>query len=99
MTPGTNWAGSHRYRAARLHRPATLEQLQELVATAPRMRVLGSRHSFNDIADADELVSLDGLPAEVAVDHPAGTVTFSAGWRYGDLAESLHLDGLCVVLV
>ena len=45
MTPGTTWAGSHRYRAARLHRPATLEQVREVVAGAPRLRVLGSRHS------------------------------------------------------
>jgi hypothetical protein len=42
------------------------------------VRVLGSRHSFNDVADSDELVSLDGLPAEVVFDHAAGTVTVAA---------------------
>ena len=96
MTPGTNWAGSHRYRAARLHRPATLEQLRELVAAAPKVRVLGSRHSFTDIADSEELVSLEGLPADVAVDHAAGTVSCSAGLRYGDLAEALHAEGVAL---
>ena len=65
---GTNWAGTYAYRAEVLHRPQTLEELQELVARAERIRVLGSRHSFSDIADSAELVSLDALPAEIVVD-------------------------------
>jgi len=51
-----NWAGNYTYSAERLHRPSTLEQVREIVASAPRVRVLGSRHSFNDIADSTELV-------------------------------------------
>jgi xylitol oxidase len=91
-----NWAGTHRYAADQLHRPATVEQLQEIVARAPRMRVLGSRHSFTDIADSAELVSLDGLPADVVVDHAAGTVSASAAIRYGELAEALNTEGLAL---
>ena len=75
----TNWAGNLTYRAATVHRPSTLEELSEIVARAPRLRVLGSRHSFSDIADSAELVSLDGLPADVRVDRAAGTVSFGAG--------------------
>jgi xylitol oxidase len=88
-----NWAGTHAYRAARIHRPSTLEQLQEIVAAAPRVRVLGSRHSFTDIADSAELVELDGLPADIALDRAAGTVTVGAGVRYGELAEALNAEG------
>jgi xylitol oxidase len=72
-----NWAGNFEYRAARIHRPSSLEQLRELVAAASQIRVLGSRHSFNAIADAAELVSLAGLPADVRVD--GATVSFGAG--------------------
>jgi alditol oxidase len=93
---GTNWAGNYRYRAGALHRPSTVEQVQEIVAAAPRVRALGSRHSFTDLADSDELVSLEGLPADVAVDHDAGTVSFSAGLRYGELAEALEREGLAL---
>ena len=50
-----NWAGNHTYRAARIHRPTQLDQVRRIVAESPGIRVLGSRHSFNDIADADEL--------------------------------------------
>jgi hypothetical protein len=47
MTLGTNWAGSYAYRARELHRPATIAQLQEIAARAPRVRMLGSRHTFS----------------------------------------------------
>ena len=36
-----NWAGNHRYRAERIHRPSTLEEVQEIVAAAGRVRALG----------------------------------------------------------
>jgi alditol oxidase len=91
-----NWAGNYAYRAERLHEPATLEELRAIVAGAPRIRVLGSRHSFTAIADSDELVSLSRLPAEVVVDHAAGTVSFGAALRYGDLAPVLASEGLAV---
>jgi xylitol oxidase len=42
----TNWGGGYVYRAGVVHEPTTLEQVQELVASRPRLRVLGSRHSF-----------------------------------------------------
>ncbi|HEV3012478.1 MAG TPA: FAD-binding protein, partial [Actinomycetota bacterium] len=93
-----NWAGNYRYRAGKLRRPTTVEQLQEVVANAPRVRALGSRHSFTDLADSDELVSLEGLPKpkEVAVDREAGTVSLSAALRYGELAEVLEREGLAL---
>ena len=91
-----NWAGNYAYRAERLHRPSSVEQLCEIVAAAPQIRVLGSRHSFNAIADAAELVTLDDLPADVVVDHAAGTVSCSGALRYGALAEALEPEGLAL---
>jgi alditol oxidase len=89
-----NWAGNHVYRAARIHTPVSVDELREIVARAPRIRVLGSRHCFNDIADSDELVSLDGLPP--AIETGEGTVSCAAGVRYGDLAAALHEHGLAL---
>jgi xylitol oxidase len=94
--PHTNWAGSYTYRARALHRPASLEELQDLVASTPRIRVLGSGHSFTDIADSDELLTLDRLPADVAVDHAARTVAFTAALTYGELAEILARERLAL---
>jgi len=91
-----NWAGNYTYRAERLHRPSTLDEVRRIVAGAPRIRVLGSRHSFHGIADSAELLSLDSLPADVSVDREAGTVSFAGGVRYGELAEALEAEGLAL---
>jgi len=96
MSVGVNWAGNHQYAARTLHRPTSVEQVQELVARAANVRVLGSRHSFNDIADADELISLEALPDDVVIDTAAGTVSFGAGLRYGALVDSLAGAGLAL---
>jgi alditol oxidase len=93
---GSNWAGTYAYRAGKLHRPSTLEHLQEIVARAPLVRVLGSRHSFTDVADSAELLTLEGLPADVIVDRAAGTVSLNPGLRYGELAGTLHAERAAV---
>jgi xylitol oxidase len=90
---GSNWSQYHEYRATTLHRPTTLEQLQDVVANAPKIRALGSRHSFNDIADSAELVTLEGMPPAIAIDAESETVSFSAGLRYGDLGIVLQREG------
>lgn len=97
-TPGPlrNWAKNHTYRAEALHQPSTLEALQELVASAPHIRALGSRHCFNDIADSDALVSLERMPEVVEVDEASRTVRVSGGIRYGTLAGHLHARGWAV---
>lgn len=90
----TNWAGNVTFSAARLHRPRTVEQVQELVARARKVKVLGTRHSFNPIADTPEdLVSLEHLNRVVAVDPDARTVTVEAGIRYGELGRHLAREG------
>jgi xylitol oxidase len=91
-----NWAGNYTYRAGRLHRPSTLDELRAIVAGACRVRVLGSRHSFTDIADSAELVTLDRMPADIAVDRSAGTVSFGAGITYGVLAAALRKERLAL---
>ena len=94
MAPEANWAGSYEYRARTIHEPASIEELQEVVARAPRIRVLGSRHTFSDIADSDELVSLAALPPDIAID--GRTVSCGGAVRYGELAPVLDAAGLAV---
>ena len=96
QTPGRNWAGTYTYRAEKLHRPRTIEQVQQIIAHADSVHVLGSRHSFNDIADSQELISLENMPADVVVDHEAHTVSLSGGVKYGDLARTLNDEGVAL---
>lgn len=90
----TNWAGNHRYVAASLGRPRSVAELQGVVARAVRVRALGSRHSFTDIADTEGvLVSLEGLPVDPVLDESTATVSIGGGARYGDLAAWLQQRG------
>ncbi|MFS4091757.1 FAD-binding protein [Streptomyces sp. AF1A] len=95
----TNWARTITYTAKEYHRPATLDALRALVAGSARVRVLGSGHSFNRIADpgADGvLLSTAALPPLIDVDTAARTVRVSGGVRYAELARAVHAHGLAL---
>lgn len=93
----TNWAGNIGFGARRLVRPRTLDELREVVTGSERLRVLGSGHSFNRLADTDgDLVSLAGLPRTVEVAADRATVRIDGGVRYGELAARLADEGLAV---
>jgi xylitol oxidase len=89
-----NWAGNYRYSTSELHVPENVGEVQELVARSGRIKVLGTRHSFNGIADSTEsLLSLQKLNRVTALDHARNKVTVEAGIRYGDLCQYLHSNG------
>ena len=95
----TNWAGNITYAAKELHRPHSLDALADLVAGSAKVRVLGSGHSFNEIAEPGPegvLLSLAALPAEVDVDTGARTVRVGGGVRYAELARRVHGHGLAL---
>ena len=89
-----NWAGNVTFAARQVLRPRSVDELQELVAASHRLRPLGSAHSFSPVADTGgDLVSLADLPPRVEVSADGGSVTVSAGLRYGELAPRLHEAG------
>jgi xylitol oxidase len=93
----TNWARNVVFTPERFVRPSSVEQVQELVAGADRARVLGTGHSFSEVAATRGLLlSLAELPLEVDVDAAASTVRVSAGARFGDLMGPLHAAGLAL---
>lgn len=93
----TNWARNITFTAARFHRPGSVAELQKIIADSRSLRVLGTGHSFNAIADtAGDLVSVAGLPRTVELDERAATVTVSAGLRFGELTDAVHRAGLAL---
>lgn len=89
-----NWSGTYTYAAQQIHRPRTIAELQRLIGTSrSSLHALGTRHSFNDIADAAELISIEALPRSVTIDEDARSVSVPAGMRYGDLGRNLHEHG------
>ncbi|HEX2772677.1 MAG TPA: FAD-binding protein [Micromonosporaceae bacterium] len=94
MIAETNWAGNYAYRAREIRFPHSMEALQDLVRRSARIRAIGSRHSFSDLADTKgTLVSLASMPATVAIDPTRRVVTVSGGARYGDVAAELERHG------
>lgn len=94
MTVGANWAGNYAYRAREVHFPGSIEELQDLVRRSSALRAIGSRHSFNDLADSvGALVSLASMPTTVAVDPARPVVTVSPGASYGAVARELERQG------
>jgi xylitol oxidase len=90
----SNWAGNYSYRAAQIHQPETVEQIQELVRSGAKLKALGTRHAFNNIADSSgDLISLERLDKILELDRERRTVTVEAGVRYGSLARWLHEQG------
>jgi xylitol oxidase len=90
----SNWAGNYTYQAVRIHRPETIEQIQDLVMHSEKVKALGTRHSFNDIADSPGgLISMERFDKILGVDHKHQAVTVEAGVRYGTLARWLHGEG------
>ena len=95
-----NWAGNITF-AARAHaRPKSLDELQQIVRAAQKVRVLGSGHSFNHIADTEDTqISLRDLPRRAEIDADARTVTVDGGATYADLAPMLHAGGFALANV
>ena len=50
-SPRSNWSGNYRYHATEFLTPRTIDELQQMVAAATHCKALGSRHSFQGIAD------------------------------------------------
>jgi xylitol oxidase len=93
-TPQSNWAGNLRYSAVRTHHPETVDQVRDIVARADKAKALGTRHSFNTIADcAQDQISLSNLDRMIGIDRDRRTVTVEAGAKYGQVGEYLHRAG------
>jgi xylitol oxidase len=50
--PRENWAGNLTYSTDRLFTPGTVDEVRKVVKSCAKLRALGTRHSFNAIADS-----------------------------------------------
>ncbi|KAL3118911.1 hypothetical protein niasHT_004842 [Heterodera trifolii] len=69
---------------------AIRSEVQQIVRRAQKLRVFGSRHSFNKIADScGTLLSTLGMNSIIAINGSRPTVTVQPGITYTDLAPRL----------
>src|SRR3954451_559017 len=89
-----NWAGNVAYSTSDVREPRSVEELQEVVGGASRVKALGSGHSFNDVIDCTEtLVSTRALPYAILVDADAAEVEVPGAATYAELGAVLHQHG------
>src|SRR3569833_3181177 len=94
--PHENWAGNIHYSTDHVHTPASLDEVRDVVKKCSTLRALGSRHSFNRIADSNQnQVSLEHLN-QIDIDEKAHTITVGAGVRYGQLAPVIDAKGFAL---
>ncbi len=92
-----NWAGNLEYSTENLHSANSLEQVQQFVKGQSKLKALGTRHCFNNIADSTQaLLSLKSMDKVVALDPAAHAVTVDAGMSYGQLCPYLHDKGFAL---
>lgn len=92
-----NWSGHLAYSATRFHQPTSLAQVRAIVRQADRVRVIGSRHCFNDIADTTgDLLWLGHLDVPVEIDAARRRAVIHAGMTYEALCPQLQAAGFAL---
>ena len=85
-----NWSHNIEFTAKKVEKPSmTFELVKAVEEARGRVKVVGTAHSFNDIADTDGThISLENFK-EISVDTANHTVTFGAGVTYTELIKAL----------
>uniref|UniRef100_A0A183C1Q2 FAD-binding PCMH-type domain-containing protein n=1 Tax=Globodera pallida TaxID=36090 RepID=A0A183C1Q2_GLOPA len=92
-----NWGGNFLFCTQNIEYPRTTAEVQQIVRRAKKLRVLGSRHSYNQIADScDTILSTIGMNSIVALNATAATVTVQPGITYADLAPTLYANNFAL---
>jgi L-gulonolactone oxidase len=96
-----NWAGDERCRPAVVETPGSIEDVSAALARAAahdqRVRVVGSGHSFSDIALTDGVqLRLDRMTRVLDVDRASGLVRVQAGITIRELNLRLAQHGLAL---
>ena len=92
-----NWAGNLTFSTNNVFYPKTVSEVQSLVKKTDKLRGLGTRHCFNDIADSKyNLISSNSLNNILSLDTVNKTVTVEGGIKYGELAPYLDKKGFAL---
>jgi xylitol oxidase len=88
----TNWAGNIEYGTDKIYSAKSVKDVQDFVRNRNKLKVLGTRHCFNKIADTNaEFLSLKMMDQIIELDATAKTATIESGLSYGQLCP--YLDG------
>jgi xylitol oxidase len=89
-----NWSKNIDFHDRGFLQPESLAELQELIRSNPKIRVRGTAHCFNEIADTSSYaINLAKMPKTIEINTDKDSVTVAAGMKYGELAPELQSQG------
>ena len=92
----TNWSGNITYGTSHVEEAATTDQIRAFLKSKDKLKVLGSRHCFNTIADSSHnLLSLKPM-RNISLSAANKTVTVEPGVTYGQLGPYLDAKGFAL---
>jgi len=94
-----NWSESFQFSATEIATPESTEALQTVIAEAPTAKAIGTRHSFNAVADSPGGVLVDVSTlrdVHLAIDHEQMTASVPAGWTYSQAVRELEAAGVAL---
>ncbi len=92
-----NWAGNLEYSTNDVHYPKSVAEVREIIKKFDKIKVLGTRHCFNDIANSKyHLLSTKELNKLISIDRAGCTVTIEGGMNYGQLCPQLDQQGFAL---
>jgi len=99
LIPWRNWSGSQQSLPTVRSAPASVQELQELIAVASgTVRPVGAGHSFSPLVPTDDtIVSLSRLSGLISHDPQRLQATLWAGSRLADIGQPLEDAGQALV--
>src|SRR5882757_1742581 len=92
-----NWAGNFEFSTEDVTPAKSLEQVQQYVKSHEKMKALGTRHCFNQIANSKyALLEMKPLDHAISIDENERTVMVEPGMSYGQLAPYLDSKGFAL---
>ena len=96
-----NWAGDESCRPTAIERPGSVDEvvagLERAATAGERLRVVGSGHSFSDVACSDgRLMTLERMSRVLDVDREGGRVRVEGGITLNALNAALAAHGLAM---
>lgn len=92
-----NWATNITFQDRQTLHPKSVAELREILLTNDHVRVRGSAHCFNSIADTQEVaVVLDEMPVILEIDAGTSSARVSAGLNYAEISEYLQSHGWAI---
>jgi alditol oxidase len=88
-----NWAGNLEYGTENLFSAKSPDEARDFIKKQAKLKVLGTRHCFNNIADSKNYFLSMREMLNVHLDENARTVTVDSGISYGQLAPQLEAKG------